>query len=181
MTTLLAFSGSLRAASFNTRIINALPSLAPEGVTIVAFDVSDLPLYNQDLDGDAMPEVAAALRAAVAEADGIIVASPEYNHSYSAVAKNLVDWASRPLMKGPILGKRAMVIAAGPGPGGGKHCLSAMSELLSLLGCPIVAAVGVAAAHEKLAPETDSIIDEALATELRAGLTAFTTPGAIAN
>ena len=98
MTTLLAFSGSLRADSFNTRLIHALGVLAPEGTTVIQFDISELPFYNQDLDADTVPEIVAALRAAIAEVDGVVIATPEYNHTYSAVTKNLIDWASRPFM-----------------------------------------------------------------------------------
>lgn len=173
MTTLLALSGSLRAGSFNTRILRALPVLAPAGVQIAEFDVPQIPLYNQDLDGEVVPEVIGALRSAVAEADGLIIASPEYNHTYSAVAKNFIDWASRPLMKGAILGKKSMIIAAGPGKGGGQHCLEALSGLLTMLGGTVVAKVGVAAAHEKVDPTRDAIVDEALAGELARGLAAF--------
>lgn len=173
MTTLLALSGSLRSASFNTRLLRALPALAPDGVRIVEFDVAAIPLYDQDLDNESAPHSVVALRSAVAEADGLVISSPEYNHSYSAVTKNLVDWASRPMMKGAIMGKTSMIIAAGPGPGGGQHCLAALSELLSLLGGTIVAQVGVAAVHEKLAADADSVTDPALASELRAGLAAF--------
>ncbi|MEY3807014.1 MAG: hypothetical protein RIR69_1826 [Actinomycetota bacterium] len=174
MTSVLAFSGSLRAHSFNTRIARALTSLAPEGVTVTFFDISDLPLYNQDLDGDTLPDVVARLRSAVAEADGVVIATPEYNHSYSAVTKNVIDWASRPFAAGPILKKPAMVIAAGPGPGGGVHAISATSELFGLLGCPVVATVGVAGAHEKINAD-DDIVDDALAQQLRDGLGAFLT------
>lgn len=174
MTTLLAFSGSLRAASFNSRIIRALPALAPDGVSVVQFDVTDLPMYNQDLDGDTVPEIVAALRTAVAEADGLIIASPEYNHTYSAVTKNFIDWASRPLMKGAILGKSTMLIAVGPGPGGGKYCLEEMSKLLGLLGNTIVASVGAATIHEKLAADSDVVVDDDLAQQLSNGLRAFT-------
>lgn len=173
MTTLLALSGSLRAGSLNTRIIRTLPALAPSGAAIAQFELAELPFYNQDLDAETVPDIVAALRAAVSEADGLVIASPEYNHTYTAVIKNAIDWASRPLMKGAILGKTAMVICAGPGPGGGKHCLPALAGLLELLGCRIVASVGVAAAHEKLAPESDQIIDADLADQLRAGLAAF--------
>lgn len=173
VTTLLAFSGSLRAASFNSRVIRALPALAPAGVEVVQFDVTDLPFYNQDLDGETVPDVVGALRAAVAEADGVILASPEYNHSYSAVTKNIVDWASRPMMKGAILGKKSMVIAVGPGPGGGKHCLDELGKLLSLLGGTVVASVGAAKVHEKFAPDSDVITDDELAADLRKGLAAF--------
>jgi len=173
VTTLLAFSGSLRAASFNSRVLRALPALAPPGVEIVQFDVADLPFYNQDLDGEVVPDVVAALRAAVAEADGVIFASPEYNHSYSAVTKNVVDWASRPMMKGAILGKKSMVIAVGPGPGGGKHCLEELGKLLGLLGGTVVASVGAAKVHEKFTADSDVIADEELAAELSKGLAAF--------
>ena len=173
MTTLLAFSCSLRTGAFNTRVINSLAQLAPEGVTIVGFDIADLPMFNQDLDGDTVPEIVGALRAAVAEADGVIIASPEYNHSYSAAAKNLIDWASRPFMKGPIIGKRSMVISVGPGPSGGENCLAALTEILTLLGGTVVGSVGAGAIHEKLATDSDTITDVALAAQLSTAIAAF--------
>lgn len=172
MTTILGFSGSVREASFNTRILRALSSLAPDGVEVVPFDVAHIPFYNQDLEGD-LPSSVADLRAAVAAADGIVVASPEYNHSYSALAKNVIDWASRPFAQGPILGKKAMIVVAGPGPGGGAHCIEELSKLFGLLGCQVVSSVGVAAVHEKLAADSDTVTDAALASQLTAALAAF--------
>jgi chromate reductase len=173
MTTLLAFSGSLRKGSFNTRVLRALPALAPAGTQIALFDIAELPLYNQDLDGESVPEIVAALRAAIAEADGIIIAGPEYNHSYSAVTKNLIDWASRPFMAGPIIGKTSMLIGTSPGPGGGVHANAAAAETLQLLGGTVVAQVTASAVHEKLAADSDTIIDEEFAAQLREGLAAF--------
>lgn len=173
MTTLIAFSGSLRKDSFNTRLLHTLPSLAPSGTTIAYFDVSDLPLYNQDLDGETVPEVVAALRAAVAEADGVIISTPEYNHSYSAVTKNLIDWASRPFLQGPIIGKKSMVVAVSPGPGGGVHAAEATAEVLTLLGGTVVSQVTAAAIHEKINADTNSVTHEELAEQLRAGLASF--------
>lgn len=173
MTTLLAFSGSLRQGSFNTRILRALPALAPAGTQIALFDITELPLYNQDLDGETVPEIVAALRAAVAEADGIIIAGPEYNHSFSGVTKNLIDWASRPFMAGPIIGKSTLLIGTSPGPGGGVHANAAAAEVLQLLKGTIVAQVSAPAIHEKLDSESDAIIDEELAQQLRDGLAAF--------
>jgi chromate reductase len=173
MTSLLALSGSLRAQSFKSRILCALPSLAPSGVQVNIFDVADLPLYNQDDDGEELPDSAARLRAAVAAADGVVIATPEYNHSFSAVAKNFIDWASRPFAAGPLLKKPVMLIAAGPGPSGGAHALEATGTLMTLLGCPLVATIGVAGAHEKI-NEEGHIVDETLAEQLRAGLAGFT-------
>lgn len=172
MTSLLALSGSLRAQSFNTRILETLPLLAPQGVTVELFDVTELPLYNQDDDGEVLPDSAARLRAAVAAADGVVIATPEYNHSFSAVAKNFIDWASRPFAAGPLLKKPVMLIAAGPGPSGGAHALEATGTLMTLLGCPIVATIGVAGAHEKI-NEEGHIVDELLAEQLRTGLAGF--------
>ena len=139
---------------------------------MVPFDVAQIPFYNQDLEDD-LPASVASLRSAVAAADGIVIASPEYNHSYSALAKNVIDWASRPFAKGPILGKKAMIVVAGPGPGGGAHCIEELSKLFGLLGCQVVSAVGVAAAHEKLAADSDTVTDADLASQLTAALAAF--------
>lgn len=173
MTTLIAFSGSLRKDSFNTKVLRALPAVAPEGVTIALFDISELPLYNQDLDGETVPDIVAALRAAVAEADGVIIATPEYNHSYSAATKNLIDWASRPFMKGPIIGKKSMVIAVTPGPGGAVHGAQATTDLLTMLGGTVVGQVTSATIHEKLNSETLQFTDDEFARQLREGLAGF--------
>ena len=113
MKTLVAFTGSTRSASFHTRIINALPALAPDDVRVAFFDLTDVPFYNQDLEGDAQPPAVVAMRAAVAEADGIIFAAPEYNGSFSALTKNTVDWLTRPMKQGALMGKKIMIIEIG--------------------------------------------------------------------
>jgi chromate reductase len=109
----------------------------------------------------------------VAEADGVIIATPEYNHSYSAVTKNLIDWASRPFMKGPIIGKKSMVIAVTPGPGGGVHAAQATTEVLSLLGGTVVAQVTAAAVHEKVDTATNTVTDADLVAQITQGLASF--------
>jgi chromate reductase len=130
-------------------------------------------MYNQDLDADTVPPIVEALRAAIAEADGVIIAGPEYSGSYSGATKNLIDWASRPFMKGPIIGKRSMVIGATPGPGGGARVVEATSALLTALGGTVVGRANAAAVHEKIAPDADVITDEEFAQQLRDGLAAF--------
>lgn len=93
----LAISGSLRKASFNTLALRAAQSLAPEGIEIALFGgMREIPLYDDDLrTGSGYPPPVAAFRSAIREADALLIASPEYNFSVSGVLKNAIDWASR--------------------------------------------------------------------------------------
>ncbi len=170
--TVLALVGSLRKNSMNALIVAALPALAPKGMTIVEFDVSQIPLYNQDDDTDTPPEAIAALRAAVAEADAIVIATPEYNHSIPAVTKNFIDWASRPFMNGVLTKKNIMLLVCGPVDSSGSHGLAATREVLTLLGNTVSTALTVGGAHKKIT-STDgvvSVVDSDLAQQLRDGL-----------
>lgn len=173
MKTLVAFTGSTRSASFHTRLINSLPALAPADVQVAFFDLSHVPFYNQDLEAEAQPDSVLALRAAVAEADGVIFAAPEYNGSYSALTKNTIDWLTRPMKQGALMGKKIMLICATPGPGGGQRIAKVMNDVLPLFGNEIVATVTSAAIHEKMAQDGDVVTDAELAEQLRAGLAAF--------
>jgi chromate reductase, NAD(P)H dehydrogenase (quinone) len=88
----LALSGSLRAASINTALLHVAARLAPEGMNVEVFGgIAELPLFNIDLE-QAVPESVAALRAAVARSDALLIASPEYAHGVSGVMKNTLDW-----------------------------------------------------------------------------------------
>src|SRR5215469_12924589 len=90
---LLAISGSLRAASLNTSVLQAAQRLAPEGVEIEIFDgIGQLPFFNSDLEAGQLPEPVARLRQVVAKADGILISSPEYARGVSGVLKNALDW-----------------------------------------------------------------------------------------
>ena len=91
----VAFSGSLRAKSYNSALIKAASELAPPGMKIDRFDLRDLPMYDDDVRLAGFPPSVVMLREAVAEADGVLLASPEYNRSVPAVLKNAIDWASR--------------------------------------------------------------------------------------
>ncbi len=89
---ILALSGSLRAASENTRLLRAVARLAPRGVRVEVYaGLGELPLFNPDIEHPSPPAVA-ALRAAINAADAIVIASPEYAHGVSAVIKNALDW-----------------------------------------------------------------------------------------
>lgn len=106
---LLGISGSLRKSSFNTMLLNAAAQLLPEDVSMNIISFKNIPLYNADLDLPAAkqrPQVVEELRKAIAEADGLLIASPEYNYSIPGGLKNAIDWASRgedsPLLRKPV-------------------------------------------------------------------------------
>ena len=173
MKTLVAFTGSTRSASFHTRLVNSLPALAPADTRIAFFDLADVPFYNQDLEDEAQPASVVAMRAAVKEADGVVFAAPEYNGSFSALTKNTIDWLTRPMKQGALMGKKIMLICVTPGPGGGQRIAKTLNELLPLWGNEIVATITCPAIHEKMAQDGDIVTDEELAAQLANGLAAF--------
>lgn len=90
---ILTISGSLRAASSNTAVLDALPLLAPDGLEVVRYaGLGDLPHFNPDLDGDTPPEGVVAFRRQVGAVDGLILSSPEYAHGIAGTFKNGLDW-----------------------------------------------------------------------------------------
>ncbi len=91
-TRILCLSGSLRKSSYNTALIKAISKLAPDEIDIVVFtEMGGLPLFNPDREEENISEVE-RLRSEIKEADGLIIASPEYAHGISSVLKNALDW-----------------------------------------------------------------------------------------
>ena len=93
--TIAAFPGSLRKGSYTTSLVKAFQKMAPPGVALQITDISQLPLINQDLESD-LPKTVKDLHKVIEDADAILLATPEYNRSYSPVLKNALDWGSRP-------------------------------------------------------------------------------------
>jgi chromate reductase len=110
----LALSGSLRKASFNTALLRAAVELAPEGMAIGLGETRDLPLYDEDLRVAGIPPSAARLRAEVERSDAVLVSTPEYNYSLPGGLKNAIDWASRPPNQ-PFAGKALGIMGASGG------------------------------------------------------------------
>ena len=129
MTQLLALSGSLRAASSNTALLATLAELAPTGVTVTLHPIGDLPLYNDDLSGDALAPVE-RLKAAIAAAHGLVIATPEYNYGIPGPLKNALDWASRPGYRSVFVGKPTGIIGAS---GGGSGAIRAQGQLKQVM------------------------------------------------
>lgn len=110
----LGLCGSLRKGSFNRMALNAAEQLMPDGMTMTRHEIGDIPLYNADVEKEGFPAPVQALREAVAAADAILFATPEYNHSVTGVLKNVIDWASRPPDQ-PFNGKACAMFGASPG------------------------------------------------------------------
>ncbi len=118
MVSLLGISGSLRAGSFNTALLRAAQGVAGEGVALRLATVHGIPLYDADAEArDGLPPAVQALKAQVLAADGVLLATPEYNNGIPGVFKNAIDWLSRPSSDIPrVFGDRAFaVIGASPG------------------------------------------------------------------
>jgi NAD(P)H-dependent FMN reductase len=97
MTNLVGIAGSLRSGSFNLALLRAAAAAAPEGVRLEVHTLHGIPLYDGDVEREhGLPEAAERLKRAVAGADGVIVATPEYNNSMPGVLKNAIDWMTRP-------------------------------------------------------------------------------------
>jgi chromate reductase len=113
----LAFAGSLRHASYNKGLIRAAVSLAPTSMTLEVFDISRIPLYNQDVEDAGEPEAVMTFKQAIAGADALLVATPEYNHGVPGVLKNAIDWASRPRATSPLTDRPVGIMGASTGRG----------------------------------------------------------------
>lgn len=117
MVRLIGISGSLRAASFNAALLRAAATMVPEGATMAVETIRGIPLYDADVEAaDGIPPAVAALKDKMAAADGIVLATPEYNNSIPGVFKNAIDWLSRPPedIKRVFRGKPVALIGATP-------------------------------------------------------------------
>ena len=123
----------------NTRLLRCLPALAPGTLAWDHFGSLDqLPLYDQDRDSESPPESVVRLRRAVASADGLVIATPEYNYSIPGVLKNAIDWASRPMVSPPLTGKAIVIVAATPARARGYRVIAETSRILNELGNIVV-------------------------------------------
>lgn len=128
---LIGLCGSLRQQSSNSVVLHTLSAeLLPQDVSLSIFDLCEVPLYNADLDGDGPPKRVAELREAVRQADGVVIASPEYNHSMSGVIKNALDWLSCVDRPSPLKDKPTLTITASPTLTGGSRAQHQLSEVL---------------------------------------------------
>lgn len=171
---ILAFAGSLRQASYNRALLRAAVELAPAGLAIEVFDLAEVPLYNGDVEAAGDPPAVQALKAAIASADGVLIATPEYNHGVPAVTKNAVDWASRPPRGAVLDAKPVGIVGASPGMTGSARGQSQLRQAFEFTNsyCMPQPELLVFRAHEKFDAE-GRLTDEATRTYLGKYLVAF--------
>lgn len=119
MTTIIGLSGSLRKGSYNTALLVAAKAVAPAGVTLDVHTLHGIPLYDGDVEAsEGIPDAVVALKDAIANADGLLLATPEYNNGMPGVFKNALDWLSRPPADNARVFQNKPVAIMGASPGG---------------------------------------------------------------
>ena len=135
----LVLVGSLRAASVNRQIAELAAANAPDGVSVAIYDgLGDIPFYNEDIDESDAPAAVVKLREAVADADAVLVVTPEYNGSIPAVVKNAIDWLSRPYGQSAVAGKPLAVVGAALGRYGGTWAHDETRKSFGIAGANVV-------------------------------------------
>lgn len=117
MTHLIGIAGSLRRGSYNAALLRAALEFVPDGGQLDIESIADIPLYNYDLEAEGIPQPVTLLKDRIAAADGLLIVTPEYNNAIPGVAKNAIDWLTRPPDDIPRVfrGKPVAVTGASPG------------------------------------------------------------------
>ena len=135
----LGLSGSLRAGSHNSKLLRAAGDLMPGEAELVEFDgLKLIPPYDEDDEQNGRPPAVQALFDAVADADAVLLATPEYNHSIPGQLKNALDWLSRPLIESPLRNKPAAVIGASTGLFGAVWAQAEARKVLAAIGARVL-------------------------------------------
>jgi chromate reductase, NAD(P)H dehydrogenase (quinone) len=163
----LGIAGSLRAGSFNRALLRAALEVVPAGVELHLFEgLATIPLYDADVEAKGDPEPVVAMKAAIRDADALLIATPEYNYGVPGVLKNAVDWASRPPGKSVLNRKPLAIMGATPGGTGTARAQLALrqsfvfTESYALLRPEVL----VARVHEKI--DADGRLTDATTRQL---------------
>ena len=136
---LLAISGSLRRGSLNSALLHAAGDLVPPGVRVVHLGgLAGIPPYDEDLDVHPAPAAVGAVRREIADAGGLLFATPEYNASIPGQLKNAIDWASRPFPANALRAKPAAVIGASTGIFGAVWAQAELRKVLTTAGADVL-------------------------------------------
>lgn len=179
MTRIIGISGSLRQGSYNSALLRNAAELVPAGCTLEIASIKDIPLYDGDLESqNGIPAPVAALKDRVAAADGLLLATPEYNHSIPGVFKNAIDWMTRPASDiARVFGERPVgLIGATPGGMGTTFSQTAWLPILRTLGTrPFFGKTLYVSGAAKVFDAEGRLTDAALRERLRVYMEQFAT------
>lgn len=159
----LGIAGSLRSGSYNRRLLEAATEALPDADWSIA-RIRGIPPYDADIEARGLPPVVAQLKDQVAQADAIVIATPEYNHSIPGVLKNAIDWASRPAMRSPFVGKPVVLMGASPGRGGARRALEHLRQVIESMNAkPMPEELSIASVRDRI---RDGEVDPAIQADL---------------
>ena len=164
---ILGISGSLRADSYNTKLLRVAADLLPADADFELWQgLKAVPPYDEDDDAHPAPPAVAALRETIAAADAVLFATPEYNASVPGVLKNALDWTSRPLRTNPLRSKPVAVVGASTGAFGAVWSQAELRKVLAAIGARVLEG-GVAVGHAMTRfDEQGRLIDDELREQL---------------
>ena len=177
MVKLIGISGSLRDGSYNTALLRAAATMMPEGTELKIETIKEIPLYDGDLEAtEGIPAAVTQLKDAIAAADGLLIATPEYNNSIPGVLKNAIDWLSRPPadIKRVFGSKRVALLGASPGGFGTILSQNAWLPVLRTLGtCSWSEGRLLVSRANKVFDDSGAITDQAVKEQLKQFLEGF--------
>ena len=172
----LGIIGSLRAGSYNARLLRAAIAVAPGELSITPMTLGEIPLYNADVEAQGDPPGVAVLRAAVRDTNAILFSSPEYNYGIPGVLKNAIDWISRPPKNSPFSGKPAAIMGASQGPSGTMRMQLQLRSTLQSVGMYVMPKPEVVVTHSKDKFDADGkLTDEKTREHVATFLASFVT------
>ena len=174
--TILGIAGSLRRRSFNRGLLRVAVEVRPDGVQLPIFDLLDVPVYNADVEAGGDPPAVEQMKSAIAGADALLLAVPEYNWSIPGVLKNAIDWCSRPGPGGSasVLRHRPIALMGAGGTGGSSRSQLALRQALAPLEAYVLPGppVFVFHAHEHFDGE-GNVVDDQIRENVRVLLAAL--------
>ena len=177
MNTVLAIPGSLRRASFNRALLRAAKDLAPPQISVGVYEeLGSIPLFDEDLEArtSSGPEPVRRLREQVEAADGLLISTPEYNHSVPGLLKNAIDWLSRPAPREVLTGKPVAITGASGGPWGTRLAQAALRQILYATECIVLPSPALYLRNAgTLVDEAGDLTDVATRERLASFLAAF--------
>ncbi|HET6654640.1 MAG TPA: NADPH-dependent FMN reductase [Gammaproteobacteria bacterium] len=173
-TNILALPGSLRRGSYNRALLNAAAELAPPGMAVhVHDDLAAIPLFNEDVEHGTFDGPVRELRQMVSAADGVLIATPEYNQSVPGVLKNVIDWLSRPAPVEVLAGKPVAVIGASTGAWGTRLAQSTLRQVLYAVEALVLPGPAMFVRDAEWLFDEGRLVDQSTRDKLAAVLTAF--------